>query len=575
MHVLILIGFGLLSLLGCTRESPKTQLTITWNETVKTRTALPFGSQVSGTSSWGRRAPKTAAETDCIAVMVSESSSSGANSCLGASGTEFRFEKVAGLVGRAETLTLEVTSGPARVIRILGFSTWDGQCSALAAVDRLEVSNPRLIYQETRDLAPGAVELSISPNYAGAEIGSCAGPAMPANSNRCNLVAAAPAASFEDGSVLVHLASGANLQKVLSRVSGATVAGSWPALKSYHVTLPVAESAETAAIKFCGDPGVQFVEPVKLSWAPRYYTNTNDLSNSTNVNSIVAVLSTGVDLSHSVFTQSTGIWASGDLGADQDGNGMVGDTNGWNFIANSGTMIDDDNSGTHMAGIVINQSVDITLGTVPTSEIVVMPVKVIDGSGDSDSTRVASGILYAAQNNADVIVMGRSVAAFEEIVRRAMIYASNRGVALVSPGGDATQDVDATPAYPASFAVTNNVVVGAHTAGLGLAAFSNFGLATVDIFAPGVTVFSTIPSGSFASMSGTTRAAAHVGGVIALNKNVANQLSGYQLKNILESTVIVEAAFNGKCTSNGRIDGSGMASAMSGYGSTPYSQPQD
>jgi subtilisin family serine protease len=169
---------------------------------------------------------------------------------------------------------------------------------------------------------------------------------------------------------------------------------------------------------------------------------------------------------------------------------------------------DTNGHGTHVAGIIAaraNNGKGIA-GVAPDAQI--MPVKVLDSDGSGWMADVIEGIIWAAQNGADVINMslGGPDADFSAA---AIEFAQSRGVVVVAAAGNEGSN---TPMYPA--ALPGVVSVSALDDDGSLASYSNYG-DTVDIAAPGSQIVSTVPGG-YSGMTGTSMAAPHVAGVAAL-----------------------------------------------------------
>jgi hypothetical protein len=252
---------------------------------------------------------------------------------------------------------------------------------------------------------------------------------------------------------------------------------------------------------------------------------------------IVAVLDTGVDRNHADLAGN--IWTNGgeiaNDGLDNDGNGYVDDVYGWNFANGNNNTLDGNRHGTHVAGTIAarNNGFGAT-GVAYNSRI--MPVKVLSDSGSGSSSGVAQGIRYAVDNGADVINMSLGGGSTNSAVQSALQYASSRGVIVVMAAGN---EGAAQPGYPASNATTWGLAVGAVNSSNQMASFSNRAGSDSSmsyVTAPGVQVYSTLPNGGYGFLSGTSMAAPHVAGVVALMLNANPNLTDAQVRQIITAT---------------------------------------
>ncbi|WP_349317913.1 S8 family serine peptidase [Chitinophaga sp. MM2321] len=202
--------------------------------------------------------------------------------------------------------------------------------------------------------------------------------------------------------------------------------------------------------------------------------------------------------------------------------------------------------GTHVSGIigaVRNNGVGID-GIA--DNVRIMAVKVVP-DGDERDKDVALGIRYAVDNGAQIINMsfGKPFSPHKDWVDDAVRYAEKKGVLLIHAAGNDGSDNDSVanypnPVYADSTVATNFITVGATSTGRGndkVAGFSNYGKKSVDLFAPGVQIYSTIPGGNkYGSASGTSMAAPVVAGVAALVLSYYPELSAAQLKYVLEKS---------------------------------------
>lgn len=298
---------------------------------------------------------------------------------------------------------------------------------------------------------------------------------------------------------------------------------------------------------------------------------------------IVAVVDTGLDSTHPVFrTVANGgtgaLWVNqteknGIVGFDDDGNGFVDDISGWNFINNSANFYDDDEHGTHVAGIVVGTGTDIRAGSLTESPIQIMPLKFLDANGAGSTANAIKAIYYAVSNGARVINNSWGGGGYSRSLHEAFTYAYNYKVVLVSAAGNYTKNNDVTAMYPANLDVPSNISVAATTNSDALAYFSNYGASLVQIAAPGMDIVSTVPGGVFKQLSGTSMAAPFVAGLAALAIREAPNLSGYQVKNAIISSSDALNLLAGKVSSRGRANAFNLISSVKNMTLTASYQP--
>jgi subtilisin family serine protease len=199
--------------------------------------------------------------------------------------------------------------------------------------------------------------------------------------------------------------------------------------------------------------------------------------------------------------------------------------------------------GTHVSGIIAANR-DNNLGIKGIAQDVkIMCIRTVP-NGDERDKDVANSIIYAVDNGAKVVNMsfGKAYSPYKEAVDKAIKYAEEKGVLLVHAAGNDGKSNDITTAYPTAKyndgkVATNWIEVGASSASLKegdfVGNFSNYGKKTVDIFAPGVQVHSTVPGSEYDTYNGTSMAAPTVAGVAALLWSYYPHLTAAQVKEIL------------------------------------------
>ncbi len=252
-------------------------------------------------------------------------------------------------------------------------------------------------------------------------------------------------------------------------------------------------------------------------------------------NVVVAIIDSGVDMDHPDLLPNL-------------------DANGWDFVNDDSDPDDDHSHGTHCAGTIgaVGDNAEGVAGVCWTVRL--MPLKAADAQGYLSSSDTAEAVRYAADNGADIISASYGGSSFSQTEFDAQIYANTKGVLFVAAAGNENSNNDATPVYPASYDVPNIVSVAATDADDNLASFSNYGQTSVDLAAPGVNIWSTIPDGSYESMQGTSMATPHVAGAAALLLSVNPTFSHLQLKQALLNTVDPVFALAEKTVSGGRLN---------------------
>jgi subtilisin family serine protease len=169
-------------------------------------------------------------------------------------------------------------------------------------------------------------------------------------------------------------------------------------------------------------------------------------------------------------------------------------------------------------------------------------------NGDEYDKDIALAIRYAVDNGAKVIngSFGKSFSTNREWVYEAIKYAASKDVLFVHAAGNDGKDIDKEDNFPndatkdnVEFA-NNTITVGAIAPVYGVnlvAPFSNYGKLNVDVFAPGVEIYATIPNNQYKYLEGTSMAGPNVAGVAALLRSYYPSLTAAQVKQILIDSV--------------------------------------
>ena len=313
-------------------------------------------------------------------------------------------------------------------------------------------------------------------------------------------------------------------------------------------------------------PANQYGSGAAAAWA-------NGHVGATNV--YVGIIDEGVgshpDLAVNIWTSPGEIAGNG---IDDDGNGYVDDTRGWDFDGNNNSTFDgsQDDHATHVAG---------TIGAVGGNaqgvaginwNVTMIPVKFLGRRGGTTANAIKAvdyltdlksryGINLVATNNS------WGGGGFSQGLADAITRGGNAGILFIAAAGNGGNDGvgdnnDTTPNYPSNYSCDCVIAVAAITSTGAKSSFSNYGAATVDLGAPGSAIYSTLPgkggSWTYGSYSGTSMATPHVTGAAALYASTHPGATAAQIKQAILSSAIPTASLSGRTVTGGRLNVSGF-----------------
>lgn len=374
------------------------------------------------------------------------------------------------------------------------------------------------------------------------------------------------------------------------------------------IRLPQSLSVSAAIRRLRADSAVRFVEP---NWiyttqaAPNdpYYTNGSlwgvygdaspgkqnafgsqaaeawNAGKDCSADVVVGVIDEGVMNTHP--DTAANIWANpGEIagnGIDDDGNGYVDDVTGWDFVSDDNTTFDGvgDDHGTHVSG---------TIGAVRNNGTGVAgicgQVKIVNAKflGDQGGT-TADAILAVdyitdlkTRHGLNLVATNNSWGGggFSQGLKDAIDRAGAANILFMAAAGNGNllgvgQNTDKKPHYPSSYTSPSIISVASITKTGKKSGFSNYGMVSVDLGAPGSAIWSTVPktvngvlTPGYAAYDGTSMATPHVTGAAALYASLHPGSTAAQIKAAILAGAVPTAALAGKTVTGGRLDVSGF-----------------
>jgi len=334
------------------------------------------------------------------------------------------------------------------------------------------------------------------------------------------------------------------MEQVFQNV-GATLERDLPQIEAYVIEIPAKEGL---AGNFSANTLKDFDEVAYVE--PDYVVSTDIVPNDTNFNEQWGMALIQAPEAWSITHSSSEVTiAILDSGIDSRHPDLSSKIVAKKNFSNSSTVEDQHGHGTHVAGIAAaatNNSLGVA-GVAYNASL--MNVKVLGDSGSGAYSQIAQGIIWAADNSADVINLSLGGSVSSSILGQAIDYAWDKGAVVVAAAGN---NGSSNPSYPAYY--ENCIAVAATDTDDNLYSFSNYGN-WVDVAAPGAAL-STVPGNSYKTMRGTSMASPFVAGLAGLLYAIAEDTNGNGKTNDEIRSIIQNSTDDIKVSGigNGRIN---------------------
>ena len=253
---------------------------------------------------------------------------------------------------------------------------------------------------------------------------------------------------------------------------------------------------------------------------------------------------------------------------DEDGNGYTDDLIGWDFVNNDNDPYDDNGHGTHVGGTIGGIGGNGVGVAGVNWNIQMVALKFLSASGSGATTGAINAVNYftdaaiRATGVEDFIATNNSWGGggYSAQLNEAIGRAAQKDILFIAAAGNSARNNDMQATYPANYSTTAMagyeavVSVASLTNTGGLSSFSNYGATAVDIAAPGSSIYSTLPGGRYGTYSGTSMAAPHVTGAVALYAAEHPNASAAEIRAALLSSAAATPSLGGFVATGGRLD---------------------
>ncbi|HKR12490.1 MAG TPA: S8 family serine peptidase [Pyrinomonadaceae bacterium] len=351
--------------------------------------------------------------------------------------------------------------------------------------------------------------------------------------------------------------------------------------------LPSGRDARAAAFELSLNPQVEFAEPnfviskdevnpndprFNEQWALRnvgqnggqYGSDINAVkaweANTGEPGTIIAVIDSGIDFNHPDLINNR--WTNPHPTSS-------GDLHGWDYVTDNGEIVDEQGHGTAVAGIIAaegNNSLGVS-GVMWRANL--MSLRVLDNTGNGSIADAVEAIDYAVTHGAHVINLSWGTTGNSVALKDAIQRALRRHVVVVCSAGNRSEDLNATPYYPAAYPLKDLISVAGVDNLDQLASWSNWGRQTVTVAAPGTNILTTQRGGSYWTVSGTSAAAPVVAGIAGLLKSKRPLASTRVIAKAIEDSARQTASLSGKVSSGGVVNAAGALAKLRGSDNQP------
>ena len=326
-------------------------------------------------------------------------------------------------------------------------------------------------------------------------------------------------------------------------------------IKADEVAPNDARFAEQWALRNTGQGGGQAGADIGITGAWERTTGS--------ARTVIAVIDSGIDFAHPELQANR--WnnrAERNNKRDDDGNGLINDFNGWDFVADSNAAKDEHGHGTSVAGIIAAQGNNGTGIAGVMWSAALMDLRVLDGNGTGDIASAVEAIDYAVANGAQVINLSWGTEHESESLGAALVRAAQGGVLVVCSAGNDGRNIDGVRHYPASFDLANVVAVASTDQHDQLTSWSNWGSVRAALAAPGTDILTTGRDGGYQLVSGSSFSAPFVTGVAGLVRTLRPKLSVGRTREMLTRGARPLAFLEGKVASGGVLSATGALGAV-------------
>ena len=287
---------------------------------------------------------------------------------------------------------------------------------------------------------------------------------------------------------------------------------------------------------------------------------------------VVAVIDSGVDYNHDELADN--IWTNpGEIpgdDVDNDGNGFIDDVHGWDFANDDNDPYDDRGHGTRVTGIIAAKG-NNSIGVAGINwNVSIMALKFLNENGSGYTSDAVESILYAIDMGARVMNNSWGGGNYNQALEEAIETAEAADVLFIASAGNSSEDNDTEPHYPSNYEFDNVIAVAATDDDDQLSSSSNYGLTSVDLGAPGVSILTTNPRNKYRTGSGTSYAAPHVTGAAALVMAQFPEFTYTETKAQILSSVEPIPALEGITVTGGRLN---LLNAVGGTPPPPDNEP--